>query len=932
MTATMLEAWILEKIEPHRTAPLVIVCDPQRMIQSGAVAVDGWAERHGFTVLFCTGNLALREMYEAMRDDPDVRTLLVDRSRTHATTPLFYPDLDVAAGRRRQLTITLRDFLIEKTGDPTWPQAVNMREYARLLLTNLPNVLAAHAQLRAVRASGFSDADLHKIIIGAALAINPFGKIAVGDIRRIALEHHHTLDELKRTLPEAAMAAWRSALAKVQKPFCDLLDGDAPTILRAFILAALLKQHGLDHRLLLSNLDPQLHLYRDIDPAFLDEALHDQLDANPDRVVADVRAVESYLLESASAFVLLLRDQLQLDDPEHARAVLERERLSPLIRSMALFSLLVDLLTTHNLKFHRGVHQLLQAQDRRTDMLALRRPDEQWLTLTNVYGKAVTTFEVVTRLVQSTRKLKAITDDALELAFFDELWNTHRVNRFDYYASDLERTLRVGALLPVTQRRFWPELAVRWETARRELSSALQAASQMMDAVNHRFQNLYRRHYADWIQRSDAPVIFTHQFLDRMLKAHWDAQGARRAVILIFDGMRTDAFDEFLLPVLEERYRVIARRPGSAILPTETHLSRKAIAAGTLPVHFAANSELELLKRWLKTTWNLSPTFEVVKDDDTVASGMTVRYRSERLEYIIFNFTDKNLHNNDQELALIYDTTVREIIRQDVRGVLRDLPDDALIFVTSDHGFAPVPHKALALDASVVAGPQDVKYRVARTRKRVPDAQQPSVVEFDARTLAIPLTGAAGAPVHSILFPRPGLALQRPNAAFRPDRYTHGGLSMAECFVPMVVLGPPDAQQPLLRIERFVQSGALREGEPVTLELALAPMRIGAEEQVITIAFSTPDIAPRRELFAGRPVTYSMTWMPPLGEIDDAARASGEVRIPVTAIVTWEEGEQRQRASRTLDVRVKLDPTRLRRRVDSKLDLLVGKVPKGLQG
>ena len=25
---------------------------------------------------------------------------------------------------------------------------------------------------------------------------------------------------------------------------------------------------------------------------------------------------------------------------------------------------------------------------------------------------------------------------------------------------------------------------------------------------------------------------------------------------------------------------------------------------------------------------------------------------------------------------------------------------------------------------------------------------------------------------------------------FSPDRYTHGGLSMAECFIPMVVLGP----------------------------------------------------------------------------------------------------------------------------------------------
>ena len=59
---------------------------------------------------------------------------------------------------------------------------------------------------------------------------------------------------------------------------------------------------------------------------------------------------------------------------------------------------------------------------------------------------------------------------------------------------------------------------------------------------------------------------------------------------------------------------------------------------------------------------------------------------------VIFNFTDKNLHNNTADLAFIYDTTVREILRQDVRSVLREIcRDDAMVFVTSDHGFTPVP-------------------------------------------------------------------------------------------------------------------------------------------------------------------------------------------------------------------------------------------------
>jgi hypothetical protein len=930
LTTPVLEKWILDKLEPLRSAPLLIIRDPQRMISSGAEAVDGWANNHGFTVLFCTGNLALREMYEAIREDSEVRTLLVDRSRSDARTTLFYPDLEVRAGARRQMTLTLRDFLIERTGDSTWPQTVNERGIARLLLGHLPKVLDAHAQLRSVRPTGFSDSDLQQVILGAALGINPFRQLTVGDVRRVAMEHHRTLDELQKVLPPEAMNAWRNALAKVPKPFCWLLDRDPTLVVRSFILAAMMHQHGLDHRLLLSNLDPQLHAYRDIDDSFLKQALREQVASDPDRVAADVREAERFLLEEEGAFSLLLRDQLGLDDPVNARKALEHERLSPLIRSMALLSLLADLLTTRNLKFHRTVQQLLAAQDRRTDIPALRRPDEQWLTLTNVYNKACTTLEMVGRLAKTAKKLMVASDDALDFATFDTLWNTEHLNRFDYYTSDLERTLRVGSLLPVAQRLLWPELAQRWTDARQNLTETIQAANQTLNAVNHAFQNLYRRHYADWIQRNDAPAIFTHQFLNRMLKAYWDPQGTHKAVILIFDGMRTDAFFELLLPVLEERYRVIANHPGSAILPTETHLSRKAIAAGVLPAHFTTTSELDLLKRWLKETWKLNPAFSVVNDDDTAASGMTVRYRSDKLEYIIFNFTDKNLHNNPQDLAFIYDNTVREIIRQDVRSVLRELPDDALLFVTSDHGFSPVPQKAFRIEADWAPGPNDVTYRVARTVKRVPEAARPSLVEFDARTMGLPPT-TTGNPVHSIVFPRPHLTLQRPNAGFHPDRYTHGGLSMAECFVPMVVLGPPLAQQPLLRIESLVQTGSAREGEPLTLELTLAPMRIGAEEQVISIAFSQTEIGQRREIFTGRPATYTVLWTPVLGEPSDADRMTGELRLPVTAIVTYQDGETSARLSRTVDVRIKLDTTRLRRRVDSRLDLLMGKVPKGLQ-
>ena len=159
----MIEQWILDKIEPHRRAPLIILRDPQRMIKPGAQVVDGWAEENGFSVLFCAGNLALREMYETIRDDAAARVLVVDRSRQDARIALFYPDLAAQTPADRQTTLSLRSFLVEKTADPHWPRLVDERNISRLIVADLPDALRACEQLRQVSPSRFSDTDLYKV-------------------------------------------------------------------------------------------------------------------------------------------------------------------------------------------------------------------------------------------------------------------------------------------------------------------------------------------------------------------------------------------------------------------------------------------------------------------------------------------------------------------------------------------------------------------------------------------------------------------------------------------------------------------------------------------------------------------------------------------------------------------------------------------------
>ena len=75
----MLESWIISKLEALNGAPILILRDPQRMILRGAQAVDGWAEQNSYTVLFCTGNLGLRDLYEPLRAASEVYGVVLDQ-------------------------------------------------------------------------------------------------------------------------------------------------------------------------------------------------------------------------------------------------------------------------------------------------------------------------------------------------------------------------------------------------------------------------------------------------------------------------------------------------------------------------------------------------------------------------------------------------------------------------------------------------------------------------------------------------------------------------------------------------------------------------------------------------------------------------------------------------------------------------------------
>src|SRR5262249_3225776 len=154
------------------------------------------------------------------------------RTREKANLPLFYPDVESRCKPKARLTITLRDFLIDQTGDQRWPPLVNSdRNLSRLILDHQDKALYAHRQLRDGDEHRFQDSDLYKIVLGATLAVNPFKKLNGGEIRRLCIENHDRLEKIKDlftngTATEASevLDHLKGQIEQAEKPWCWMLD------------------------------------------------------------------------------------------------------------------------------------------------------------------------------------------------------------------------------------------------------------------------------------------------------------------------------------------------------------------------------------------------------------------------------------------------------------------------------------------------------------------------------------------------------------------------------------------------------------------------------------------------------------------------------------------------------------------------------------
>jgi len=684
---------------------------------------------------------------------------------------------------------------------------------------------------------------------------------------------------------------------------------------------------------------------------------------DPHRADRDLLEVEASL--SKDMLNLILLDQLKLITNGRFAEVIESEHYSVLIRSLALLVGLDSLLSdTPPLAAHEKLGQVLFAEaDGKKDLFIEQRPSQAWENLKAAY-----------RLVRSIRDIRDALDVAVknlsvkpvsELTFkwFRALWNDRRVNRLEFYLSALERLVFSMDFLPRSANDLPPAFLAAQERIRERVGKLRDEIQKTLSVLNVRYQELVATQYKSWVASDSSEVRLTSQFLRRCVKPNWDPQ-SEKAVVFVFDGMRYDIWDELVRPIFEDRMEIIADYPATSLLPSETHISRKAIFAGTFPESFdTRRGEDALLKEAMQREFGYAGEVEVVAPDG-MGTGETVRYRAGNIEFYIFELCDKELHKipvktlpdgrcvPGRPLAFIYQQHIKDIIDTEVMAIIRGLTPDTKVFVVADHGFGAIGRERIQVDLPWLNEPNDCFYLNAWLRQTLgtvgaPRKVRDNVLEFSVSDLRMPDSGEAydratrqswQKKFESIIFPKTGYALARPKANFNPDAYSHGGISIQEMLVPMLAMRVKTPEEGLLVLGSIAGPAELIEGEeaefkmPVELTESHKHRELRIEVQAVyQNKESTPALSSLVQYVAAAGGEVVFRFVPDATDASDEERKTGIMERTLRISVTYREAQRMVRKARSIRFSMRLNSEKIVRRVPAHLGKILGLTPRSMK-
>jgi hypothetical protein len=296
---------------------------------------------------------------------------------------------------------------------------------------------------------------------------------------------------------------------------------------------------------------------------------------------------------------------------------------------------------------------------------------------------------------------------------------------------------------------------------------------------------------------------------------------------------------------------------------------------------------------------------------------------------------------------------LKNIIDNEVMSIIQGLIPDTKVFITADHGFGPVGREPLWFALEDMNELQDCTYlncmlKVPFSQANLPEKVRNNVVAFTPEQLRMPrdekrLIQKTGQifqkNYQAILFPRVGYSFSRQASHYNPDAYSHGGISLQEMIIPMVVLQVRSMENDLLSVGKITGPQEVVEGEEAEFRINIRMNRVVGgtyELQVNAEGCSGPD--PERDSLPqqvkyvtekGADIVFR--FVPNTENATIEERRCGMVKRTLSVTISYKEGYRMVIRSLSHQLIVRFSPDRIIRRVPAHLGNILGLTPKSMR-
>jgi CheY-like chemotaxis protein len=331
--------------------------------------------------------------------------------------------------------------------------------------------------------------------------------------------------------------------------------------------------------------------------------------------------------------------------------------------------------------------------------------------------------------------------------------------------------------------------------------------------ANNSFARFVIRNYSGWLdpKNSEGPLL-SHAVMAKKVFPHIDSN--RPLFFILIDNLRYDHW-KVLSSELSGIFRVISEEIYYSILPTATQYSRNAIFAGMMPAQIVASmpsfwinddeeegknsfeEELfrnQLTKKGVKCKWSYT---KISSSQDGKKANEKVRQLLENdINILIYNFvdilsharTDINLIRDLAEDESAYRSLVRSwFIHSSLYDLLKVLASHRVrVIITTDHGTIKVQNPVKVVGDKKTS--PNLRYKAGRSLDYNPE----EVFEIkDPEKVFLPKTNITS---KYIFATNKDFLIYQNNfnyyAGYYRNTYQHGGISLQEMLLPLIVLDP----------------------------------------------------------------------------------------------------------------------------------------------